>query len=93
MRYNTRKATIPSDDGPLKLLILSPKGTTAQKRPGVLWIHGGGYITGMPEMAYMSRAKNLVKKYGAVVVCPDIVWPERLPTLRLCWTATTRLPI
>lgn len=78
----------------MNLLLLCPKGSTPPAgRPGVLWIHGGGYITGMPEMAYMSRAKNLVKKYGAVVVCPDIVWPERLPTLRLCWTATTRLPI
>lgn len=78
----------------MNLLLLCPKGSTPPAgRPGVLWIHGGGYITGMPEMVYMSRAKNLVKKYGAVVVCPDIVWPERLPTLRLCWTATTRLPI
>ena len=56
----------------MKLLLLCPKGSTPPAgRPGVLWIHGGGYITGMPEMVYMSRAKNLVKKYGAVVVCPD----------------------
>lgn len=71
MRYNTRKATIPSDGGPLKLLILSPKGTTAQKRPGVLWIHGGGYVVGMPGMVHMSRARNLVIKYGAIVVSPE----------------------
>ena len=57
MRYNTRKATIPFDGGPLKLLILSPKGTTAQKRPGVLWIHGGGYVVGMPGMVHISRAE------------------------------------
>lgn len=56
----------------MNLLLLCPKGSTPPAgRPGVLWIHGGGYITGMPEMVYMSRAKNLVKKYGAVVVCPD----------------------
>ena len=71
MRYNTRKATIPSDGGSLKLLILSPKGTTAQKRPGVLWIHGGGYVVGMPGMVHMSRAQNLVIKYGALVVSPE----------------------
>lgn len=57
MRYNTRKATIPSDGGPLKLLILSPKGTTAQKRPCVLWIHGGGYVVGMPGIVHMSCAE------------------------------------
>lgn len=71
MRYNTRKATIPSDGGSLKLLILSPKGTTAQKRPGVLWIHGGGYVVGMPGMVHMSRARSLVIKYGAIVVSPE----------------------
>ena len=34
------------------------------------WIHGGGYITGMKEMVYMSRAMNLVKKYGVTVYSP-----------------------
>ena len=34
----------------------------------VLWIHGGGYITGMKEMIHMSRAVDLVKKYGVTVV-------------------------
>ena len=56
----------------MKLLILRPNmASDAASRPGVLWIHGGGYITGMPGMVYISRAKNLVKKYGAVVVSPD----------------------
>ena len=56
----------------MKLLLLCSKDSNlSARRPGVLWIHGGGYITGMPEMVYMSRARNLVKKYGAVVVCPD----------------------
>ena len=46
-------------------------GAQGRLRPGVLWIHGGGYITGMKEMVYMSRAMELVKKFGAVVVAPD----------------------
>ena len=39
MRYNTRKATIPSGGGSMKLLILSPKGGAAQKsfRPSTGW--------------------------------------------------------
>ena len=36
----------------------------------ILWIHGGGYITGMKEMVYMSRAMDLVKKYGVTVYSP-----------------------
>lgn len=56
--------------GRVPLLILSPK-VSAGDAPGVLWIHGGGYITGMKEMVYMSRAVNLVKKFGCVVISPD----------------------
>ncbi|MEI3085454.1 MAG: alpha/beta hydrolase [Oscillospiraceae bacterium] len=36
----------------------------------MLWIHGGGYISGMKEMVYISRAVELVKSFGAVVVSP-----------------------
>lgn len=72
MKCITRKVKIPAGDGTMKLLILSPAETEpGQGRPGVLWIHGGGYITGMAEMVYMSRALHLVKKFGAVVVAPE----------------------
>ncbi len=55
--------------GRVPVLILRPKDTAPDK-PGVLWIHGGGYITGMKEMVYMSRAADLVKKFGVTVVSP-----------------------
>lgn len=42
-----------------------------EKKPGILWIHGGGYITGMAEMVYMSRSIHLVKKYGVTVISPE----------------------
>ena len=38
---------------------------------GVLWIHGGGYATGMKEMVYSSRAYDLVKESGVTVVSVD----------------------
>ena len=57
--------------GHVPVLILRPKDTVAGK-PGVLWIHGGGYITGMKEMVYMSRAADLVKKYGVTVIIPGV---------------------
>lgn len=41
-----------------------------ENAPGVLWLHGGGYILGMKEMVYMGRAVDLVKKHGAVVISP-----------------------
>ena len=70
MKYTTKKICIPTGERKLKLLILSPKNKSTD-RTGVLWIHGGGYVTGMAGMVHMSRAKNLVQKFGAVVVSPE----------------------
>ena len=72
-KYTVEKRKIPSTGRDIKILIFRP--TAAKKEPtqtpGILWIHGGGYATGMAEMAYFSRPLALVKKYGAVVVCAD----------------------
>ena len=71
--YTVTKTTIPSPDGEMELLILRPTTHAKPKNetPGILWIHGGGYAVGMASMIYMSRAIDLVKKYGAVVVTPE----------------------
>jgi len=47
----------------------------------VLWIHGGGYITGMKEMVYMSRAADLVRKYDVTVWSPGyrLAWQKPYP--------------
>lgn len=76
MNCKTCKIRIPAGDTSLKLLILMPENGRedtggGQQRTGILWIHGGGYITGMAGMVHMSRAKNLVRRYGAVVVSPE----------------------
>lgn len=64
------KINIPrTDDEPMPALVVSPKHRK-NNAPGVLWIHGGGYMMGMKEMVHMSRAVDLVKKYGAVVISP-----------------------
>ena len=48
---------------------------------GVLWIHGGGYITGLKEMVYMSRAMDLVKQFGVTVFSPGyrLAWLSPYP--------------
>lgn len=54
----------------------------------VLWIHGGGFITGMKEMVYMSRALDLVKKYGVNVYSPGyrLAWRNPYPAaLKDCY--------
>ena len=47
----------------------------------VLWIHGGGYILGMKEMVYMTRAADLVKKFGVTVYSPGyrLAWQKPYP--------------
>lgn len=67
---NCTKILIPRKDGKsVPALVLSPKAEH-KDAPGILWIHGGGYMTGMKEMIHMSRAVDLVKKYGATVISP-----------------------
>jgi len=51
------------------LLILKPEMSKGNAS-GVLWFHGGGYMTGMKEMAYASRAADLVRRHGATVIAP-----------------------
>ena len=94
-KYTVEKRKIPSTGRDIKILIFRP--TTARKvtaqTPGILWIHGGGYATGMAEMAYFSRPLALVKKYGAVVVCVnyrlsvEAPYPAALEDCHaaLCW--------
>ena len=64
-----RKIRIPTEHGNVPALLLSPLAAPVNA-PGVLWLHGGGYIVGMKEMVHMSRAVDLVKKHGAVVLSP-----------------------
>ena len=67
---NCTKIRIPRKDRKsISALLLSPK-SPKKNAPGILWIHGGGYLTGMKEMVHMSRAVDLVKKYGATVISP-----------------------
>ena len=71
MHYKTTTLHIPVRGRRMKLLVLRPAGAAPDGlRTGVLWLHGGGYVTGMPEMVHFTRARDLVARYGAVVVSP-----------------------
>lgn len=76
----------------VSLLILRPvkAAKPAEQTPGILWIHGGGYTVGMAGLVFMSRAMNLVKEYGAVVVSPEYRLAGKAPypaALEDCYTA------
>lgn len=67
----TEKHSVAVGGREMKCLVLRSRERPGEKPPGILWIHGGGYITGMAGMVYISRALPLVKKYGAVVLSPE----------------------
>ncbi len=63
----TFNAYIKRKDGSqLRLLIKKPKKDNV---PSVLWLHGGGYALGMPEMISMSQCKHLIGE--CLIVAPD----------------------
>ncbi len=71
--YTVDKRFIKSTGRDIKVLIIKPKKNARPQNetPGILWLHGGGYATGMASLVFVSRAINLVKKYGAIVVAPS----------------------
>lgn len=61
---------IPSSDGSrLRLCIYRLKGSP-QDVPGILWMHGGGYLIGTPEQDH-KYIKRLMQRKPCVVVAPD----------------------
>lgn len=78
-----RKIKMEAHGRKMPALVLSRAAaeTGAGNAPGILWIHGGGYILGMKEMVYIGRAADLVKKHGAVVVSPGyrLAWQAPYP--------------
>jgi acetyl esterase/lipase len=65
-----RTVAIDTGGREMKVKVLEPKGTDGPV-PGILWIHGGGYITGGNYMMLVSCGKMLADRYGAVVVSPE----------------------
>ena len=68
LKRTIRRIETPA--GRMRLLVLQPE---KQDRPvpGLLWIHGGGYITGIAAMSYFTMARTLAKHFGCVMVAPE----------------------
>ena len=64
-----RTVEIEAGGRELKMKVLEPQEADGPV-PGILWIHGGGYITGGNYMVLVSCGKMLAERYGAVVVSP-----------------------
>ncbi|MBQ9593628.1 MAG: alpha/beta hydrolase [Lachnospiraceae bacterium] len=76
LRHETRRIETPA--GEMKVIVLRPEGAQGPV-PGILWIHGGGYMLGMAEMVYVSCGRMLAARYGAVVVSPEYRLAQEAP--------------
>lgn len=86
---SSRSVRIVTDAGKMKARVLQPKESDGPV-PGILWIHGGGYMLGGAYMVDMSCGKMLAERYGAVVVCPDYRLAGKAPypaALEDCYAA------
>lgn len=73
----------------MKVKVLQPK-QSGDTVPGILWIHGGGYMVGGTYMLRMTCGKMLAERYGAVLVFPDyrLAWQAPYPAaLEDCYAA------
>lgn len=64
-----QKIITRADGSNLRICIYSPL-TPATDVPGLLWIHGGGYASGLPEFDEVF-IRRFVEESGCVVVSPD----------------------
>ncbi|WP_307837662.1 alpha/beta hydrolase [Actinoplanes couchii] len=54
----------------LRKLVVRPAGSGGRRLPGLLWIHGGGYVGGLPEHG-QDFLEEMAHRLGAVIVSPD----------------------
>ena len=80
MKLRTQTRRIQTPAGRMKLIVLRPK-RQSKPLPGILWIHGGGYMLGMASMVHFSVGKFLAKRHGAVVISPSyrLAWKAPYP--------------
>ena len=71
MHLKATETSIARRDGSrLRLMIYESRQPTAQRRPVLLWIHGGGYLMGMPEQD-VATYERLIAASDCVIVAPD----------------------
>ncbi len=69
-RMTSESRYIDTAAGRMKIIVLRPRGLKGPL-PGILWIHGGGYVLGMAGMVRFSAGRALAAGFGAVVVSPE----------------------
>ena len=74
-----KKGQLHRADGSAMRICLMRSEKRSGKCIGILWLHGGGYVLGAPEMAVMSFPRHLLKHCNCVIVAPDYALSYQKP--------------
>ena len=89
MKLKSSRRMIDTPAGRTSAILMRPEKQGAPV-PGILWLHGGGYVSGMASMAYFTAGRRLAKHYGAVLLAPNYRLAVRSPypaALEDCYAA------
>ena len=78
MKLKSTIRRIGTPAGRMRIILLQPERKETLS-PGILWIHGGGYVTGMAAMAYFTMGRTLAKHYGCVLIAPEYRKARKAP--------------
>ena len=70
MELKTGSCRIDTPAGSMKAILMRPEKTD-RPVPGLLWLHGGGYVSGMAAMVYYTMGSKLAKHFGCVLLAPN----------------------
>lgn len=76
-KYNCQEVFI-GENKELRVCVYTRKIRSGQKSPIIIWIHGGGYGLGIPEMDF-SYVKDFLDCSDCVVVAPDYTLSYNIP--------------
>jgi acetyl esterase len=87
----TTDTNVPGAEGPRRVRLYRPRGSAAGLLPGILWLHGGGFVLGSIE-SHDGVCRALAKEAGVAVAALDYrLAPEhRFPAGLMDAVAATR---
>ena len=89
MELKSSRFRIDTPAGRMSGIMMRPKKADGPV-PGLLWLHGGGYVTGMAAMIYFTMASRLARHFGCVLIAPNYRLALRAPypaALEDCYAA------
>lgn len=78
-KLNCRKIKLKRETGSEMRVCVMKSTVGTGKTVGILWLHGGGYVFGGPEIAAITLPKHILQKFNCVIVSPDYTLSPAAP--------------